>query len=156
MDQVLLRVVKRGVHLGDLLGQLGNVLVGGALGGQGGYVGLEDQAGLEHLPGKEAVQCAKDRERAGIKRGRAAGDEGAGAMAALEDAHGGEEADAGAEAGAADLELAGEFALRRKAVAGVNLTAADEGANVLDDLHGELAVAGGLVVQLFNLFFHAE
>lgn len=77
-------------------------------------------------------------------------------MATLEDSHRGEEANAGAEAGAADLELAGELALGRKTVARADLTAADEGANMLDDLHGELAVTGDLVVWLFNLFFHAE
>jgi hypothetical protein len=37
----------------------------------------------------------------------------------------------------------------------MHLSAADEGANVLDDLHGELAMASALVVGLFNLFFHA-
>jgi hypothetical protein len=77
-------------------------------------------------------------------------------MAALEDAHGGEEADSGAEAGAADFELAGEFALRRKTVAWFDLTGGDEGADVLDDLHGELAVRGYVVVQFVgSLFFHA-
>ena len=142
VDEVLLRVGEGGVHLGDLFGEFGDVLVGGALGGEGGDVGLEDEAGLEHLPGEEAVEGSEDGEGAGVERGRAAGDEGSGAVAALEDAHGGEEADAGAEAGAADLELAGEFALGREAVAGADLAAGDEGADVLDDLHGELAVAG--------------
>ena len=156
VDEVLLRIGKGGVHLGDLFGELGDVLVGGALGGQRGDVGLKDKAGLEHLPGKESMERSEDGKRAGIERGWAGGDEGAGAVAAFEDAHGGEEADAGAEAGAADLELAGELALGWKAVAGVDLAAADEGANVLDDLHGELAVPGDLVVWLFDLFFHAE
>jgi len=77
-------------------------------------------------------------------------------VAALENTHGGEKADAGAEAGAADLELAGQLTLRGETVAGMNLTAADERANVLDDLHGELAMASGLVVWLFDLFFHAN
>ena len=131
------------------------MLVGRALGSKGGYVGFEHKAGLEHLPGKEAVESAEHGERAGIERGRAGRDEGAGAVAAFEDAHGREEADAGAKAGTADLELPGEFALGRKPVAWVDLTAADEGANVLDDLHGELAVAGDLVVKLFDVFFHS-
>jgi hypothetical protein len=76
-------------------------------------------------------------------------------VAAFEDAHGGEEADAGAEAGTADLELAGEVSLGWEAVAGMNLSPADERADVLYNLHGELAVAGGLVVIVFGLFFHA-
>ena len=71
---------------------------GGALGGERGDVGLEDKARLEHLPGQEAVQRAEDGEGAGVERGRAGGDEGSGAVAALEHAHGGEEADAGAQA----------------------------------------------------------
>jgi hypothetical protein len=77
-------------------------------------------------------------------------------VAALEDTHGGEEAYSGAEAGAADLESAGEFALGRKAVAWFDLTGGDEGADVLDDLHGELAVRGYVVLQFVGgLFFHA-
>ncbi len=110
--------------------------------------GLDDQARLEHLPGQEAVQRAEDGEGAGVERGRAAGDEGAGAVAALEHAHGGEEADAGAEGRAADLELAGEFALGREAVAGLERAAGDEAAHVVDDLHGELAVAAWLFAGL--------
>jgi hypothetical protein len=77
-------------------------------------------------------------------------------MAAFKNTHCGEKADAGTEAGAADLKLTGKLAFGRKTVAGVNLTAANERANVLDDLHGELTVARDLVVKLFNLFFHAE
>jgi hypothetical protein len=92
------------------------------------------------------MQCSEHRKRAGIKRRRTGGDEGPSAVAAFEDTHGGEEADAGAETGAADLELAGQLTLRGETVAGMNLTAADEGANVFDDLHGELAMASGLVV----------
>jgi hypothetical protein len=67
-------------------------------------------------------------------------------MPTFENAHCGQESNAGAKAGAADLELAGQFTLRRQAVAGMNLAAADEEANMLDDLHGELAVASGFVV----------
>jgi hypothetical protein len=155
VDEVLVRVGKGGVHLGDLFRQFGNVLVGGAFGGEGGHVGFEDKSGLEHLPGKKAVEGAEDGERAGIERGRARGDEGAGTMTAFEDAHGREKADACAKAGAADLEFPGKFALGREPVAGVDLTAADEGANVLDDLHCELAVACDLVVKLFDVFFHS-
>ena len=77
-------------------------------------------------------------------------------MTALEDTHGREESDARSEAGAADFELASELAFGRKAIAWMNLPAADERANVLDDLHGERAVASDLVLRLFKLFFHAE
>ena len=151
VDEVLVRVAERGVHLGDLFGEFGDVLVGGALGGERGDGGFDDEAGLEHLPGQEAVQRAEDGERTGVERGRAGGDEGAGAVAALEHAHGGEEADAGAQGGAADLEFAGEFALGREAVAGVELAAGDEGAHVVDDLQGELAVAA--VTSSLTSFF---
>jgi hypothetical protein len=161
VDEVLLWIVEGGVHLGDLFGEFGDVLVGGALGGEGGDRGLEHKAGLEHLPGKEAVEDAKDGERVGVEGGRAGGDKGSGAVAALENSHGGEEADSGAKARAADLKLAGEFALRGEAVAWSDLTGGDQGADVLDDLHGELTVRScavrGLVLDLSGgLFFHAE
>jgi hypothetical protein len=57
-------------------------------------------------------------------------------VAAFENTHGGEKTDAGAEAGSADLKLAGQLTLRGETVTRVDLTAADERANVLDDLHG--------------------
>ena len=100
------------------------------------------------------MEGSKDGEGAGVEGRRAGGDEGSCAVAAFEDAHGGEEADAGAEAGAGDFELAGEFALGRETVAGVDLAAGDEGANVLDDLHGELAVVG--YVFIGDSFFCAQ
>jgi hypothetical protein len=161
VDEVLVGVGEGGVHLGNLFGQFGDVLVGGTLGGEGGYVGFDDEARLKHLPGKEAVEGSEDREGAGVERGWARGDEGSGTVAAFEDSHGGEEADAGAKAGTADLELAGELALGWETVAGVDFSAADERANVVDDLHGELTVAGDLVKLLLDLFFcdlffHAE
>ena len=142
-------IAERGVHLGDLFGEFGDVLVGGALGGERGDGGFDDQARLEHLPGKESVQRAEHGERAGVERGRSAGDEGAGAVTALEHAHGGEEADAGAQRGAADLQLAGQLALGWKAVAGAQRSAGDEAAHVVDDLQGELAVAAWIFAGLF-------
>jgi hypothetical protein len=69
-------------------------------------------------------------------------------MPALEHAHGGEEADAGAQGRAADLELAGEFALGRKAIAGVQRPAGDECAYVVYDLESELTVAAWFFAYL--------
>jgi len=103
----------------------------------------------------EAVKSSEDGEGAGVERRWPRGDEGAGAVTALEDTHGGKESDAGAEAGAADLELTGEIAFGGEAVAGPNLARADESANVLNDVHGELAVSRDLVELLFCLFFHS-
>jgi hypothetical protein len=77
-------------------------------------------------------------------------------MTTLENSHRRQESDARAKARTADFELTGKLALWRKTVAGMDLTAANEGPNVFDDLHGELAVASDLVVKLFDLFFHAE
>src|SRR5882757_11453055 len=107
------------------------MLVSSAFRGQCSDVGLKHKAGLEHLPGKETMQCSKHRKRAGIKRRRPRRDEGSSAVAALENTHGGEKTDAGAKAGAADLELAGQLTLRGQTVAGMNLTAADQRTNVL-------------------------
>jgi hypothetical protein len=74
-------------------------------------------------------------------------------VAAFEHTHGREKADAGAKAGTADAELAGEFALGWETAAGFHLATGDEGANVLDDLHGELAVRCDVFLYFF---FHAE
>ena len=62
VDEVFLGVVERGVHFGDFFGEFCEVLIGGALGGEGGYVGLEDDACFEHLPGEEAVEGTEDGE----------------------------------------------------------------------------------------------
>ena len=151
VDEIFLGVGEGGVHLGDLFGQLGDVLVGGALGGEGCYGGFEDETGFKHLPGKDAVESSQDREGAGVESGRTAGDEGSCAVAAFEYAHGGKKTDSRTEAGTADLELASQLALGRKAVPGFNLSGGDKGTNVLDDLHRELAVRGCVGG---GLFFH--
>ena len=122
------------------------MLVSSALSSQRSDVGLKNEAGLEHLPRKETMQCSEHRQRTGIKRRRTRRDEGPSAVAALENTHCGEKTNASTKAGTADFELAGQLTLRGEPVAEMNLTAADERANVLDDLHGELAMAGGLVV----------
>src|SRR5258707_5630056 len=104
------------------------MLVSGAFSSQRSDVGLKHKTSLEHLPGKETVQCSQHRKRAGIKRGRPRGDEGSGAMPAFENAHCGQEANASAEAGPADLELAGQLTVSTEPVAGVELSAADQSA----------------------------
>jgi len=101
------------------------------------------------------MQSSENGEGAGIERWRPGGDEGASAVAALENPHGGKKSNTGAEAGAADLKLTSEIAFGRETVARPNLARADERANVLDDVHSELAMSGDLVELLFCLFFHA-
>ena len=61
-------------------------------------------------------------------------------MADIHDAHGGEVADAGAEAGAADAQLAGELALRGNAVSGLQFAGFDQAADVVDHPHGHVGV----------------
>jgi len=102
------------------------------------------------------MKCSEDGEGAGVERRRPGGDEGARTVTAFEDPHGGKKSNAGTQAGSADLELAGEVTLWRKAIPRANLSRTDKRANVFDDLHGELAVAGYLVDLLFDLFFHSE
>ncbi len=111
--------VDGGVHFGDLFGEGGEVLLAAALGGQGGELALEDAAGFEHLPGLETVQRTEQTEGGFAEFRRAVGDEGADAVADVHNAHGREIADACAEAGAADAQLAGKLALRRNAIAGL-------------------------------------
>ena len=68
VHEIFLRVVERGIHLGDLLGQLGAVLLGGTFGGECGDVGFEDQARLEHLGWLEAVERTQNVERRSVER----------------------------------------------------------------------------------------
>jgi hypothetical protein len=99
------------------------------------------------------VENPQDGERAGVEGWRTAGDKGSGTVAALQYSHGGEEADARTKAGSADLEFACQLAFGRETVSRFDLSRGDEGANVLDDLHGELAVRGCVGDELF---FHCE
>ena len=107
-----------------------------AFGGQGGELALKNEARLEHLPGLKTVQRAHQAERGLAKLGRAVGDEGADAVADLHHTHGSEIADAGAQAGAADLERPGELALRRNFVARLQGPVLDEGTDVVNHPHG--------------------
>src|ERR1700738_2682385 len=102
-----MRISERRIHLRNLLGKLGNVLVSGAFSSQRSHVGLKNEARLKHLPGKKTMQCSEHRKRAGIKRGRPRRDKGSSAVAAFENTHCEEKTNAGPQAGAADLELAG-------------------------------------------------
>ena len=77
------RVVEGGVHLGDFFGEFGEVLLVARSAARAARSALEDEAGLEHLPGEEAVESAEDAEGAGVEGGGAGGDEGAGAVTAL-------------------------------------------------------------------------
>ena len=136
--EVLGGIFKGGKHLGDFLREQRVMLFSSALGGQGCETALKQDAGLEHLPGLKAVERAHEAERGFADVGRSIGYEGADAVANLHDAHGGEIADAGAEAGAADLEVAGELALGREFVAGLERATFNQGANVVDHLHGSV------------------
>ncbi len=51
------------------------------------------------------------------------------------------------------LEFASQLSFGRETVSGFDFSRGDEGANVLDDLHGELAVRGCVGD---DLFFHCE
>ena len=70
-------------------------------------------------------------------------------MATLQNPHRREKPNAGAETGATDLEFSSQLALRRKPVARVNFSTADEGADMFDNLHRKLAMASGLFLRLF-------
>jgi hypothetical protein len=100
------------------------------------------------------VERSEHRKGTGVERGRARGDKGSGTVPAFENAHGGQKADSGAEAGSTDLEFSGQLALGGKTISGMHLAFGNEGADMLDDLHGQLAVAGNFF--FCDLFFHAR
>jgi hypothetical protein len=118
--------------------------------------GLKDKTSFKHLSRHKAMQRSENRKRAGVERRRSRCNKGASTMAALEHSHGRKKANARAECRAAYLQLTGEISLRRKAVTRTNHPRTDERTDMLDDLHGELAMARDLVELFFNLFFHAE
>ena len=87
------------------------------------------------------MQGADEAERGGPELRGAVGDEGADAVADLHDAHGSHITDAGAEAGAADFEGAGELAFRWYLVAWLQGSALNKGADVVNHLHREVCIA---------------
>jgi hypothetical protein len=145
VDEVLGGAVDGGEHLGDFFGESGVVLLPAAFGGELGEVAFEDEAGFKHLPGLEAVEGSHDTEGGLVEFGGAVGDKGADAVTDLDDSHGREVVDAGAEAGAADFEGAGEVALGGNFFAGPEGSVLEQGADVVDHLHGEVRVGGWLL-----------
>jgi hypothetical protein len=140
MNEVLVRIGERGIHLRNLFRKFSDMFICSAFRRKSSHIGLKHQARLKHLPRKESMESAKDRKGAGIERRRTRGHERPCAMAAFEDAHRRKKTDAGAEARAADFELAGKLALGRETVSRFDLAAADESADMLDDLHGEVTM----------------
>ena len=140
VDEVLGGTVHGGEHVGDFIGERGELLLLAALGGQGGQMALKDDAGFKHLPGLKAMQGADKTERGGSELRRTVGDEGANAVADLHDAHGCHVPDAGAEAGAADFEGTGKLAFRRNFVARLEGSALNQGADVVNHLHRTMSI----------------
>ncbi len=112
------------------------MLVGGALGGERGDVGLDDEAGPR--------TSAREESRGGRRGPRAKLESSAGGPLETKVPapwrHGGRpwqrgKADAGAKAGTADPELACQSRAQGEAVAGLYFALGDEGADVLDNLH---------------------
>ena len=101
-----------------------------------GDADLEDAARLEHLVAREAVQRGEEAERLAAEHRRSATDERAGAVARLDDAHGRQRAQARPDAGTADPDPQGQFALGRQAIARAQFAALDELADVTDDKLG--------------------
>ena len=62
MNEILMRIRKRRIHLGHLFSKLGNMLVRSPLRSQRSNIGLKHQARLKHLPRKKTMQCPKHRK----------------------------------------------------------------------------------------------
>src|SRR6185312_7080386 len=72
--------------------------------------------------------------------GRPISDKCSDAVAHLHHADGGEIADAGAQAGSADLELVRKLPLRWDLIAGLERTTFEHGTDVVDHLHGQMSL----------------
>src|SRR5213079_3398860 len=104
-------------------GNGGDLFAGGACRTQGGDADLDHPTGLEHLIAGEAVQGREEMERLGFERRWAVGDERAGPVTRLDDAHRRQCSQAYAHRRAADAGLQGEGALGWQAIAGPQFTA---------------------------------
>ena len=136
VDEERLRILQRREHSGHLFRHGGQVVAGGALGGEPGRRDLEHAPGVEHVVAREAVQRGHQAEGPGRELRRSGGDEAARAVARFDDAHRGQRAQAGADGGPADLDLERQLPFRRQAVAGLELTGLDEPLDVGDDAFG--------------------
>ena len=136
-----LRVLEGGEHPRDLLRHGGQVVAGGALGGEARRRHLQHAPRVEHVVAREPVQRGHQAEGTGGELRRARGDEAARAVAGLDDAHRGQGAQAGADRRPAHLDLARELALGRQPVPGLELPGLDQLLDVHDDaLRGQRVV----------------
>ena len=130
------RLLHRREEARHFLGERGDLLGGGALGGEPGRADFEDAARLVHLFAGETVERGEKAQRIGVERGRALGNVGARAVPRSHDAHGRERPQAGANRWPADANLGGEIAFGWEAIAGLERAALDELADVGHDLPG--------------------
>ena len=137
-----LGLLERREHPGDLVGHRGELLPGGALGGERGRADLEHPPRLVHLVEREAVEGGQELERRLAEPRRSLDDERTGAAAGGDDAHRLERPQARAERGAADAHLLGELPLGGEPVAGAEAPGLDLPPDVLDDLGAGGGVAG--------------
>lgn len=110
-----------------------------ALRGQSRQVALEDDAGLEHLPGLKSMQSAYEAEGGLADIGGTISNKGSYAVADLHDPHRGQVADACPKARPADFEGERKLALRRNLVAWLQSAVFNESANVVHHLHRAVA-----------------
>ena len=138
VNEKCLRLAEVGEHAGDLLGHRREAVGQAELRRQSGGADFENLARLEDLIAREAVQRGEETERTGAEARRAAGDERAGALPRLGDAHRGERVQAGADGRAAQAQLVRQLALGGEAVAGPQRAPLDQKRDVVHDLVGGL------------------
>ena len=117
-----------------------------SFGGESGKAAFNNQPRLKHLPELEAVKGAHQPQRSLAEFGWAILDEGSDAVAHSHDPHGHKIADSSAQAGAADFEGTGQFALRRDSVTRPQGAFFQECAYVVDHLPGPVGI-GRIVRQ---------
>ena len=121
LDEERLRLLARGEHPADRVGDRRQLLGGATLGRHPGDADLQRSPRLEHLGPREPVQGRQQAQGFAVQDRRAVGDEGAGAVADDDQALGRQGLQAGADAGAADADLADQLTLGRQALSGTEL-----------------------------------
>ena len=135
MDQVLLGILERGVHAGELFSHRSHVIASCSLRRESGHRHLDRAACFEHLGGREAVQSGHQPKRTAVEGGRPVviDNEGARPLPGLQHPVCSQRADARAQRRTAYTEKLREVPFGRQPVTTLQLSTVDQFAEVQHD-----------------------
>ncbi len=140
VDEVLLRIIQRSVHLSDLFSHYGQVIGLSMLSRESSKPHLEQLARFKHFIGCEAVKLGEHSQWLTIQRRRTFSDISAGAVARCQDANSGEKSQPMPQAGSADSQALRQFTFWWQPITGFEGALADHIPNLNDDLFGHQAI----------------